>query len=122
MRNAISWVEIPATDINRAIKFYSEILDSEIVQQNVGDFQMAFLPSDMEGVGGAITYGPDYTPAQTGVLVYLNGGEDLDVILARIDAAGGKVLVPKTLITEEYGYFGLFIDSEGNKLGLHSMH
>lgn len=72
------------------------------------------------GIGGAIVAGPGSTPSDTGSLLYLNGGKDLNLILEKVEAAGGRIIMPKTLINEEAGYFAIFIDSEGNKLALHS--
>lgn len=120
-KNSLNWFEIPVLDFNRARKFYSELYDYEMPTQEVAGYMMGFLPSDMEkGVGGAIVEGQDYVPSTTGTLVYLNGGEDLDTVLARVEKAGGRVLVPKSPISPEYGFFALFTDTEGNKLGLHS--
>jgi predicted enzyme related to lactoylglutathione lyase len=79
------------------------------------------LASDPSVVGGALVRGPGVAPSKEGTLVYLNGGADLDVILARVQPAGGVVETPKTAIGNDFGFFALFIDSEGNKVGLHSM-
>ena len=81
--------------------------------------QMGFFPAD--GVGGAIVKGRDYEPSSKGSLVYLNAGKDLNAVLSKVEKAGGKVLLGKTLIAEDIGYFALFKDTEGNKLALHSM-
>ena len=84
---------------------------------------MGFMPFEMgKGIGGAIIKGEGYTPSRDGAIVYLNGGDDLSVVLDRIQVAGGSVQVGKTLITDDIGYFALFVDSEGNRLALHSPH
>ncbi len=83
-----------------------------------GDFVMAYFPAD-KGIGGALIQGPGCHPNDTGVLIYLNAGGDMDSILARIEVAGGRIIMPKTLIGEQAGHFALFIDSEGNRLALH---
>jgi predicted enzyme related to lactoylglutathione lyase len=120
MLNAINWFEIPVSNLNRAAKFYNTILGADIQAQDMpGGGQMGFLPSE-EGVGGAIVQGEGYVPSQQGALVYLNGGDDLSTVLSKVEAAGGKVLAPKTEIGE-YGFIAFFADSEGNKVGLHSM-
>jgi hypothetical protein len=80
---------------------------------------MAFFPTD-KGIGGAIVAGPGSTPSDTGTLIYLNAGKDLSHVLERVEPAGGRIVMPKTLINKESGYFAIFIDSEGNKLALHS--
>jgi predicted enzyme related to lactoylglutathione lyase len=83
-----------------------------------GEFAMAYFPAD-RGIGGALIYGPGCVPSDTGTLVYLNAGSDLDGILGRVELAGGRVIMPKTLISDTAGWFALFIDSEGNRLALH---
>ena len=122
MKNAINWFEIPATDFDRAVKFYSAILDTELYTTQMGGYNMAFLPMEEKGVGGAIVSGDGCEPSQMGTLVYLNAGNDLTDILSRVEPNGGSVVLPKTLITEDIGYMAAFIDSEGGKVALHSQH
>jgi predicted enzyme related to lactoylglutathione lyase len=119
MLNAINWFEIPVSNLDRAAKFYGTILGAEIQAQDMPGGQMGFLPSE-DGVGGAIIKGEGYVPSQQGTLVYLNGGDDLNTVLNKVEGAGGKVLSPKTDIGE-YGFIAFFTDTEGNKVGLHSM-
>ena len=123
LKNSLNWAEIPVNDFERAKKFYSKIYDYKMPSQQIGPNLMGFLlmEQDSQGVGGAIVKGESYVPSQQGTLIYLNGGKDLNVVLNRVEAAGGKVLQPKTQITPEIGYVALFIDTEGNKLGIHSM-
>ncbi len=122
--NAISWFEIPATDLNRATKFYETIFDTKLIPMDMPEIKMRMfaLTDMMSGVGGALVdSGGSHKPSATdGPLIYLNGSPDLQIVLDRIDAAGGKVLMPKTEITPEYGYMALFLDTEGNRIGLHS--
>ena len=120
MANAINWFEIPATNFERAKNFYSEIFKSEMALNNINGLQMAFLNAPDGGVGGAIVHGEGYTPSTEGTLPYLNGGEDLGQVLNRVKAAGGTVVMPKTQISEEVGYMAVFLDSEGNRIALHS--
>jgi len=120
MANAINWFEIPATNFSRAKAFYSAILDAELAVQKIMNDQMAFLPAAEGGVGGAIIQGEGYTPSAEGTIPYLNGGSDLSTILERVVTAGGEVVQPKTQISEEVGYFAFFMDTEGNKIALHS--
>ena len=120
MANIINWFEIPVSDFDRARKFYGEILGSELESQQMGPHMMGFFPVEESGVSGAIVHGEGYQPSDTGTLVYLNGGENLSRILDRVEPAGGAVVVPKTLITEEIGFYAIFKDSEGNKIALHS--
>ena len=122
MSNALNWFEIPATDINRAVKFYNAVLGVEMEPiEMMPGFHMAMLPYEpSKGVGGGILQGEGYVPSTDGTVVYLNGGEDLSVPLGRVEAAGGQVLQPKTDIGEN-GFMAYILDTEGNKVGLHSM-
>ncbi len=119
--NALNWFEIPARDFDRARAFYSRIFDFEMPVMPLGGTMMGFLlHEEGKGVGGAIVHGEGCEPATQGTIVYLNGGRDLSAVLSRVEGAGGKVLVGKTLITPEYGWYAHFLDSEGNRVGLHS--
>lgn len=120
MANAINWFEIPANNFERATKFYAAVFDTTLQEHDIMGTKMAFLPSSGQGVGGAVCFGEDHTPSDTGTLVYLNGGNDLAVPLARVGNAGGQVVVPKTKISDEIGYFAVFMDTEGNKMAFHS--
>jgi len=122
-KNAISWVEIPVTDFDRAKKFYSAIFDYEMPEMMIDNIKMGFLLYDQEkeGIGGAIVQGEGCIPSEMGSKIYLNGGSDLNIVLNRIEKAGGKVILPKTEIGSGFGCFALFTDTEGNQLGLHSM-
>jgi len=122
MNNLINWFEIPATDFKRAATFYKTVLDTTIQETEMFGTKMGFFPSDGKNVSGAIVQGTDYMPSGEGVLAYLNGGNDLQPVLEKVEAAGGKVIVPKTQISPEMGYFGMFIDTEGNKMAVHSTH
>lgn len=116
MKQLISWVEIPATDMQRAVFFYNQILAVELDILDFGVEKMACFPSGE----GAISLSPGFEPGSTGVLVSLNTEDDLDGTLERVKTAGGKVITPKTKIEAEgRGYFAIFGDSEGNKLGLY---
>lgn len=120
MANAVNWFEIPAVNFDRAVKFYSDIFVTQFPVQDVMGTRMAFFHAE-KGVGGAVVQGDGYVPSDKGVLVYLNGGDDLSHVLNRVEIAGGKVLVPKTHITREIGYFAVFRDVEGNRVAIHSM-
>jgi uncharacterized protein len=117
--HAINWFEIPATNIERASRFYGTILNNEVRRYEMEGLKMGILPSDEGAIHGALVQGTGYVPSESGALLYLNGGNDLSVILARVEPAGGQVLLPKTKIGE-YGYMGWFKDPEGNRVALHS--
>ncbi len=119
--HAVNWFEIPVTDFGRARTFYEAVLDRQIEPLEMGPMTMGMLSSDPDAIGGAIVQGEHCTPSQDGTVVYLNSGDDLAPMLARVEAAGGVVIVPKTEIGNDFGFFALFIDTEGNRVGLHSM-
>jgi predicted enzyme related to lactoylglutathione lyase len=120
--NALNWFDISVADITRAKKFYETVFEIEMPQQEMMGMQMAFFPAeDMNGkVSGALVEGQMHKPSSDGAKVYLNGNPDLSLALSKIDLAGGKVLMPKTKISDEIGFMAFFIDSEGNNLALHS--
>ncbi|HEY2580692.1 MAG TPA: VOC family protein [Mucilaginibacter sp.] len=124
-KNAISWFEIPSTDINRAQKFYEAIFDIQMVPLDMPQLQMRLFPIEdpMTGIGGAICFSGDfYKPsAESGPLVYLNANPDVQNILDKIEAAGGEIIIPKTQISPEHGHMAVFLDSEGNRIALHSV-
>lgn len=124
MEHAISWFEIPVTDINRAQQFYETIFDFKMIPLDLPNIKMRMFPVDNSlAVGGALCDSDGFhkVSATDGSLVYLNGNPDLQIILDRIEAAGGKITVPKTEISPEYGFMAVFIDSEGNRVALHSI-
>ncbi len=116
----INWFEIPASNFSRAVSFYKSILGVEIQETEMFGSRMGFFPSDGKNVSGAIVQGQDYTPSMEGATIYLNGGVNLKIVLDKVEKANGKIIVPKTQISPEMGYFAMFIDTEGNKLALHS--
>jgi predicted enzyme related to lactoylglutathione lyase len=121
LQNAINWFEIPVTDFERAKKFQSAIYDFDMPEYPMGPFRMGILLYDQQkqGIGGAIMKGDGYVPSKQGSRVYLNGGSDLNVVLQRVEKAGGKIVMQKTLISKELGYFAIFEDTEGNHISIH---
>lgn len=115
----ITWFEIPAVNFQQAVDFYNHIYGIKMEKNFIGNYAMAFFPAK-NGIGGSIVAGPASTPGDAGPLIYLNAGNDLNPILQKVEEAGGRVIMKKTLINEDSGYFAVFIDSEGNKLALHS--
>lgn len=122
VQNAINWFEIPVTDFPRAKSFYEAIYQYEMPVMEMDNSQMGMLPHSPTGIGGAICRNEWYKPSAEGSRVYLNGGDDLQTILDRVEAAGGKVILTKTNIGQDMGYYAFFTDSEGNTVGLHSMN
>ncbi|MDC6364107.1 MULTISPECIES: VOC family protein [Flavobacteriaceae] len=120
MKSYISMFEIPATDISRAINFYEALLDINIEKMDVDGMQMGILPYEGQMVTGVIIQADGYKPSADGVTLYLNAGENLQVVLDRVEKNGGQTIVPKTAHADDSGYFALFIDSEGNRMALNS--
>jgi predicted enzyme related to lactoylglutathione lyase len=123
-KNAISWFEIPTENISRAQKFYEAIFGIEMTVLDLPQLQMRLFPIENPmNVGGALTSNKDFykSSATDGPLVYLNGNPDVQIVLDKIEAAGGKIVMPKTEISPEYGYMAVFIDTEGNRIALHSV-
>jgi len=124
--HAISWFEIPTEDLERAQKFYEAIFEIQMIPLELQGFQMRMFPiaDPSTGVGGALvkTSPGFYFPSEShGPLIYLNANPDVEQVLSKVESAGGKVTVQKTLISEDNGYMGVFIDTEGNRIGLHSI-
>lgn len=120
MENLINWFEIPAADFGRAVSFYKTLMNLDVHEMELFGTKMGFFPSNGRNVSGAIVQGDDYKPSQQGATIYLNAGNDLSFMLGKVEKAGGTVIVPKTQISPEMGYFAMFIDTEGNKMALHS--
>ena len=118
--NPVNWFEIPATDLDRAQRFYENVLDMELQRQDMGDLKMAWFPMEDGGDGatGTLIQNENYTPSHAGSMVYFSV-EDIEATLERIEASGGTVLNPKSSIGE-YGFVAHFEDSEGNRVALHS--
>jgi predicted enzyme related to lactoylglutathione lyase len=125
MDNAISWFEIGTTDLDRATKFYETIFGISLAPLDMPNIKMRMFPLDdmMKGVGGALVdSGGFHKPSSTdGPLIYLNGNPDLQKVLDKVEGAGGKIFLPKTEISPEYGFMAVIIDTEGNRIGLHSV-
>ncbi len=116
MKKIFYWVEIPAVNFDRAVNFYSKLLGVELEGINCGTEKMALLPND----AGAIFLAPDFKPSKDGVLVSMNTGTNIDSWIERVVAHGGIIDRPKCKIEADgRGYFALFIDPEGNRLGLY---
>lgn len=120
MKNAINWFAIPAADFQRAVKFYDAIFNFKMNVMKMGNEDIAFFPNEQGGVGGHIYSQKNFKPSDSGLILFLNGGDNLQEILDRVESAGGKIVTPKTQISPEVGYMCHFTDSEGNKLALHS--
>ena len=121
--NMVGWFEIPVSDMERAKTFYETVFQVDIKIMDFGGLKMGWFPSqgiEAYGAPGTLIQHESYIPSTEGTMVYF-GCKDLQNELDRIEGAGGKIFRAKTQISPEYGYMGVFIDSEGNRVALHSM-
>jgi uncharacterized protein len=119
-KNPMGWFEIPVSDFSRAKGFYEHVLGIRLEEHRVGPLRMAWFPmvEDAYGSAGALVEGEGYVPATAGVIIYFTA-PDIPGALVRAEEKGGKTLLGRTGIGE-YGFIGIFQDSEGNRVGLHS--
>ncbi len=123
-KNAISWFEIPAADLARAQEFYEAMFDIQMIPLDMPQLQMRLFPIESPmNIGGALCHsGNFYKPSiDSGPVVYLNANPDVQNVLNKVEAAGGKIMVPKTEISPEYGHMAVFLDTKGNRVALHSV-
>jgi len=118
--NVAVWFEIPAANFERAVGFYEKVFDTRLIKDKFGPADLAVFPYEQPAMSGCVIKGDGYVPGRDGAVVYLSSRVDLAVPLAKVPAAGGKVVTPKTALPEGMGYFAHFVDSEGNRVGLHS--
>lgn len=120
--NALNWFEIATNDLARAQKFYEAVFSIKMEAMDLDQLQMRMFPGDGQNgkVGGAIVKSDMHKPSREGALIYLNANPDLSDALGRVEKAGGKVLMPKTHVSEDIGYMAFFMDTEGNAVAMHS--
>lgn len=118
MDRLTNWIELPAQDLSRARAFYEAVLEVTLVEARLGDLAYAFFPAKDPHNTGALVAGPGYAPSSTGPVVYLDGHGRFDAILARVVAAGGTIVMPRTFLSPEAGDVAFFVDTEGNRVGL----
>ena len=119
--NPVNWFEIPVLDLDRAIAFYASVFGYAFAPETMGPYSLAFFPTAQgaSGATGALIKGGTYKPSHTGTIVYFSV-DDIDDILIKVNAGGGKTVFPKKSIGQ-YGFIAQFDDTEGNRLALHSM-
>ena len=120
--NALNWFEIPATDIKRAKKFYETIFSITMEEHLMGEDKMSFFPEE-SGSGkasGSLVQSSNHKPSIEGTIVYLNANPNMDEVLAKVENEGGQVAMPKMSIGEN-GHIAFILDTEGNKVGIHSI-
>jgi predicted enzyme related to lactoylglutathione lyase len=119
MKNVINWFEIPAVDMERAVRFYEAVFDTKLKREDAPGSQMAVFPHGERNDPGGALVKRGGKPSTSGTLVYLDAKGDLDAAIARAEKAGGRVAVPKTEIGPD-GAFAIVVDTEGNAVGLHA--
>ena len=119
--NPFAWIEIPVTNMKRAITFYEKVFDITIKPVDFGGFKMGWFPytENKPGATGTLIQQETYVPSEKGPLVYFYS-EDVSNELNRVESAGGKIYQEKTEISPEHGFMAAFIDTEGNRVALHS--
>jgi predicted enzyme related to lactoylglutathione lyase len=124
MKNAISWFEIPTTQLDAAQAFYETVLGRPMRREAMGPSQGAVFAYDREadGTGGALMMGPSAPAVSgTGTLVYLDASPSLDAALQRAVAQGGRIAQPRTALPPGMGFFAHILDLDGNRVGLHAL-
>lgn len=116
MKNTITWFEINVADLDRAIQFYNHVLETEIKVMEMDDFpRMGMFPGD--GVTGALVEDEEYVaPEHSGVMLYFDGSSGIEPYVKRVEEAGGQIIMPRTIVTEEIGFWAGFEDLDGNVL------
>lgn len=119
--NMVGWFEVPVNDMDRAKNFYETVFKVEISVHDFGGVLMGWFPDrgDVTGAQGTLIKQDTYVPSQEGTLLYFIS-DNVQNELDRVEAAGGTIYQPKTQISPEHGYMAAFIDSEGNRIALHS--
>jgi len=123
MKNAVTWFEIPSTQLDKAQAFYEAVLECKMRREPMGPSEGAVFPYEREeGVGGALLAGPTaLAPASNGTLIYLDASPSLDAALVRAVKAGGKVALPRQALPPGLGFFAHITDLDGNRVGLHAL-
>jgi predicted enzyme related to lactoylglutathione lyase len=118
--NLLCWTDIPVVDLDRAICFYSALLDCHVAKQSHEGFELGVLPHRGNDPAACLSPSHENKPSQTGPLIYLSVEGRLDDAVQKAEYNGGRVLEPKRQIGP-YGHRALVLDSEGNRVALHSM-
>ena len=120
MNNPVNWFEIATNDLERAKEFYAKVFlrDFELIEMPDTKMYMFSGGPDLPGAAGALVHSPDNKPHAEGTIIYFEC-EDVATESSRVEAAGGQVVLPKMSIGE-FGFIAMFIDTEGNKIGMHS--
>jgi predicted enzyme related to lactoylglutathione lyase len=123
--NVLTWFEIPVSNIDRAKTFYETIFDIQMVKRKDGNEEAVFFPfnpaivqATSGRITGVLTKTERNSPSGNGTVVYINASPSIQLVLDKVEAAGGNLVLPKTQIPA--GFIAIIIDTEGNKVGLHA--
>ncbi len=121
--NAVTWFEIPASDLDRAATFYGEVIGRKLARETMGPQEMAVFPYERSsGIGGCVLKTDAVKPGQGSIVyLYVGKGKDIDTALSRAESAGGRIALQKTALPNDLGHYAHIIDSEGNRVGLHAL-
>jgi len=123
-KNPVGWFEIPVRDMKRAMQFYETVFDIKLSHHILGTLEMAWFPeaeSDSGAAGSLVLNEKSYKPSPDGVLIYFTAQSgDLSNELGKVEQAGGKILIQRRQISEDVGYMAVILDTEGNRIALHS--
>jgi uncharacterized protein len=117
--NTICWTDIPVSNLDRAIDFYSAVIGTPVVRQSMQGNDFGLLPHAQDNVSGCLVQAQDNKPSEHGPLVYLSVEGRLDEAIQAVCKGGGAVLKDKHPIGP-YGFRAVIRDSEGNRIALHS--
>lgn len=120
--SAVNWFEIPSVDLDRATHFYESVLGVKLMSDSMGPVRMSVFPAEKRQPTGCVIAADGYRPRADSTTIYLNLADDLAKPLAKVEKAGGKVLLGKTALPENMGFYAQFLDSEGNRVGFYSPH
>jgi predicted enzyme related to lactoylglutathione lyase len=118
-QSRVVWFEIPATDFDRAARFYEQIFALTLTKQQMGPQMLGVFPYEPPAISGCVIAG-NLTPGSAGTIIYVNADPILSTVVDRVAAAGGQVLVPRVELPEGMGVFAHILDTEGNRIGLHA--
>jgi predicted enzyme related to lactoylglutathione lyase len=116
----VVWFEIPALNLDRAVRFYESILNATLRREPMGPVELAVFPYTAPAISGCLIKGGEFKPG-AGAVVYLNAEPTLDAVRSRVEAAGGKVLMPDVTLPGDMGVYTRILDTEGNTVGLHAL-
>jgi predicted enzyme related to lactoylglutathione lyase len=119
--NTICWIDIPVLNLERAIVFYSQILNQEVMKIEEHGMSFGLLPHTENNVSGCLSVMENRKPSHNGPLVYINVEGRIDDALDRTQEHGGTVLSPKEQIGP-YGHRAIIVDTEGNSVALYSKY